>query len=150
MFKFGVAVLACLLFSFTAVAKDRLELYEDYDIGKAVYSLTTVKVDANMGDIYLAGLKQSWVKAVAIQKELGFIEDYSIYGSDLPQSGDFNMILLVKFASGADAEPSKEKYAQFMKKWGEKNKEASEKISATYPDVRKITGEYMMREITMK
>jgi hypothetical protein len=46
--------------------------------------MTTVKVDANMGYIYLAGLQDSWVKAVNIQKELGFIKNWKIYASDLP------------------------------------------------------------------
>jgi hypothetical protein len=37
-----------------------------------------------------------------------------------------------------------------MKKWGEENQKASDKIALTYPDVREITGEYLMREITFK
>ena len=32
--------------------------------------MNTVKVDANMGDVYLAGLSQSWVKPVKIRKNL--------------------------------------------------------------------------------
>lgn len=32
--------------------------------------ITTVKVDPNMGDIYLAGLSQSWVKSVKFKKNL--------------------------------------------------------------------------------
>jgi hypothetical protein len=35
-------------------------------------------------DIYLAGLQDSGVKAVNIQKELGFIKNWKIYASDLP------------------------------------------------------------------
>jgi ABC-type branched-subunit amino acid transport system substrate-binding protein len=92
----------------------------------------------------------SWVKAVKIQKELGGIKDWKIYGSDLPQSGDFNMILMVMFNSAADAEPNKKRYQKFMKKWGAKNEKGSNKISATYPEVRTLTGEYRFREIMMK
>jgi ABC-type branched-subunit amino acid transport system substrate-binding protein len=142
--------LLCLLFSFSIIAKYRLSIYDDYELGTELISMTTVKVDANMGDIYLAGLQDSWVKAVKIQKELGFIKDWKIYGSDLPQSGNFNMILMVMFNSAADAEPNKKKYQAFMKTWGGENEKESHKISATYPDVRTLTGEYRFREIMMK
>jgi hypothetical protein len=142
--------LLCLVFSFAVSAKDRLEIYEDYDIGTEVMVVTTVKVDANMGDVYLAGLKNSWVKAVNIQKELGFIKDWKIYGSDLPNSGQFNMLLIVTFDNGADVEPSKKKYDAFMKKWSESDEKMSNEISAKYPEVRTITGEYQLREIMLK
>jgi hypothetical protein len=142
--------LACLTFSSTLLAKDRLEIYEDYDVGTEIMVVTTVKVDANMTDIYLAGLSQSWVKGVKLQKELGFIEGWKIYGSDLPQSGDFNMMLIVTLANSADLEPNKKKYDAFMKKWSEDDEKMSNEISATYPDVRTLTGEYRMREIILK
>ena len=146
----GLIVLFCLLFSYSAVAKDRLEIYQDYDLGTEIMTMTTVKIDPNMGDVYLAGLQQSWVKAVEIQKSLGFIKDWKIYGSDLSVSGDCNMLLGVTFNSASDLEPSKKKYAAFMKKWSENDKKTSEKISAKYPEVRTLTGEYRFREIIMK
>ncbi|MFT4731235.1 MAG: hypothetical protein ACI89W_000238 [Gammaproteobacteria bacterium] len=145
-----IITLVCIVFSSLLIAKDRLEIYEDYDVGKEVMVITTVKVDPNMGDIYLAGLSQSWVKAVKIQKELGFIKDWKIYGSDLPMSGDFNMLLVVTMASGSDMEPNKAKYDAFMKKWSEADEQMSNEISAKYPEVRTLTGEYHMREIMMK
>jgi len=143
-------VLVCILFSFSVVAKDRLEVYKDYDLGSQIFSITTVKIDPNMQDVYLAGLRESWVKAVKIQKELGFIKDWKIYASDLSVSGDFNMVLMVLFENAADMEPNKKRYDAFMKKWGEKNQKKSEKISAKYPEVRTLNGEYRMREIIMK
>lgn len=142
--------LVCILFSFSVVAKDRLEVYKDYDLGSQIFSITTVKIDPNMQDVYLAGLRESWVKAVKIQKELGFIKDWKIYASDLSVSGDFNMVLMVLFENAADMEPNKKRYDAFMKKWGENNQKKSEKISAKYPEVRTLNGEYRMREIIMK
>ncbi|WP_290611622.1 hypothetical protein [Arsukibacterium sp. UBA3155] len=142
--------LSFLVLSFAINAKDRLEVYEDYDIGKEIMVVTTVKVDPNMGDVYLAGLKDSWVKAVKIQKELGYIKDWKIYGSDMPNSGNFNMLLIVTFNNSADLEPSKKKYDAFMKKWSEADEKMSNEISAKYPEVRTITGEYQLREIMMK
>lgn len=149
MKKFIITIV-CVMLSTFALAKDRLELYEDYDLGTDIMTVTTVKVDANMEDVYLAGLQQSWVKAVKLQKELGFIKDWKIYGSDLAQSGDFNMMLIVTFNNSADLEPNKQKYDAFMKKWSEADTKMSNEISAKYPEVRTLTGEYRMREIILK
>ena len=148
--RYGLIAVLALLLGFSTMAKERLEVYEDYDLGKEIISMTTVRIDPNMGDVYLAGLRESWVKAVRIQKELGFIKDWKIYSSDLSVSGDFNMVLMVFFDSAADIEPSKKRYAAFMKQWGEENQKKSFKISAKYPEVRTLTGEYRLREIIMK
>lgn len=149
MKKILIALLS-IVFSCTLQAKDRLEIYKDYDVGTEIMTVTTVKVDPNMGDVYLAGLKNSWVKAVKIQKELGFIKDWKIYASDLPNSGNFNMMLVVTFNNSADLEPNKKKYDAFMKKWTEADQKMSHEISAKYPEVRTLTGEYQMREIMLK
>lgn len=149
MKKILIALLS-IVFSCTLQAKDRLEVYKDYDLGTEIMTVTTVKVDPNMGDVYLAGLQNSWVKAVKIQKELGYIKDWKIYGSDLPNSGDFNMLLVVTFNNSADLEPNKKKYDAFMKKWTEADEKMSNEIAAKYPDVRKLTGEYQLREIMLK
>ena len=146
----NVLIILFTVFSFTTLAQERLEVYQDYDLGTEVTLITTIKIDANMKDIYLAGLRSSWVKAVSVQKELGFIKDWKILASDLPQSGEFNMILMVMFDSAADLEPSKKKYTAFMKKWSEEARKQSNQISAKYPEVRTITGEYRMREIILK
>ncbi len=139
-----------LLVSLNAVAQDRLEIFKDYDLGKEVLSVTTVKVDPNMEDVYLAGLAKSWIKAVKIQKDLGHIKDWNIWASELPQSGDFNLVLTVTFESSQDLEPNKAKYDKFMKIWGEENQKISEETSAKYPEVRELTGEYRLRKIIFK
>ena len=146
----NVLIILFTVFSFTTLAQERLEVYQDYDLGTEITLITTVKIDANMEDIYLAGLRNSWVKAVGVQKELGFIKDWKILASDLPQSGEFNMILMVMFDSAADLEPSKKKYTAFMKKWSEEARKQMNQIESKYPEVRTITGEYRMREIILK
>ena len=128
-----------------------LEPYKDYDISDAVWSVTTVKVDANMGDAYLEGIKNTWAAGFEVAKELGQIESWSIFRSDLPQSGDFNLLLIVKFANTADLAPSKERYDAFVKAFGEdRNKESTEFAQKNYPGMRELTGQYLMREITLK
>ena len=139
------------LFTVSGAAFADLEPYKDYDISDAVWSVTTVKVDPNMDDAYLEGLKNTWASGNKVALELGQIESWSIYRSDLPQSGDFNLLLIVKFSNTSDLAPNKERYDAFMKKFGEdRNKETTEYAQKNYPAMRELTGEYLMREITLK
>jgi hypothetical protein len=103
-----------------------------------------------MIDKYLEGLRDTWAPANDVAKELGQIEDYAIYVSELPNGGEFNVVLVVEFKDSAALQPNKEDYDAFMKKWGDANREKTEKIVLTYPDIRVINGEYYMREITFK
>jgi len=139
-------ILAC----FASVALADLEPWTDYDIEEGVTNVTTVKVDSNMINKYLEGLKQTWAPANEVQKELGYIEGYWIHVSQLPNSGDFNVVLGVDFKNSASLQPDKAQYDAFMKKWGEENQKRSDKIVLTYPDIREINGEYLMRRITFK
>lgn len=141
---FGAALAIC-----ASPAMAQLEAYEDYEISDAVWEISTVKVDANMGDYYLEGLKQTWVQGNEVAKSLGHIEDYVILSSALPESGDFNLLLAVRFSSMADLAPSKERYDAFMSAWGEENEEMTRETVKTYPELRKITGQYIMHELTM-
>ena len=139
------------LFTVSGAVFADLEPYKDYDISDAVWSVTTVKVDPNMDDAYLEGLKNTWASGNKVAMELGQIESWSIYRSDLPQSGDFNLLLIVKFANTSDLAPNKERYDAFMKKFGEdRNKETTEYAQKNYPAMRELTGQYLMREITLK
>ena len=139
-----------VLASFANVATADLDPWTDYDIGEGVSNVTTVKVDSNMVDKYLEGLKATWAPANDVAVELGQIESYSIFVSELQNSGDFNVVLVVNMKSAADLQPSKDRYEAFMKKWGKENEKKSDEIVVTYPDIREITGEYLMREITFK
>lgn len=141
---------AVLLTGFTSIAMADLEAWTDYDIDTGVSNVTTVKVDSNMIDKYLEGLRDTWVPANEVAMELGQIKDYGIYVSQLPNGGDFNVLLVVRFESSADMQPDKAEYDAFMKAWGKENQEKSDKIVVTYPDIRTITGEYLFREVTMK
>lgn len=140
-----------VLLCFTGIASADLEPWKDYDIDQGVTNVTTVKVDSNMIDKYLEGLRQTWAPANDVAKELGHIEGYWIHVSQLPNSGDFNVVLGVDFKDGGAAlAADKSQYEAFMKKWGEENQKRSDQIVMTYPDIREIVGEYMMRRITFK
>lgn len=139
-----------VLTGFASVASADLDAWTDYDIGSGVSNITTVKVDSNMIDKYLEGLKATWAPANDVAIELGQIESYGIYVSELPNGGDFNVVLVTRMKDASDLQPSKARYDAFMEKWGEENQKQSDQIVLTYPDIRTITGEYLMREITFK
>lgn len=69
-----LVTLLALMFSTSAFAQ--LKPYQDYDISDNVWSVTTVKVNSNMVDHYLEGIRKSWVSSQEAAKKLGHIEDY--------------------------------------------------------------------------
>ena len=134
----------------SAVAYADLEPWKDYTISDAVWSVTTIKVHSNMSDAYLEDLKKTWVDSSEVAKKLGQLEEYHIYRSDLPESGSFNMLLVVKFKNNDSLGPNKARYQAFMKEWGEeRNKKTTATAQHDYPAMRDITGQYNMREITI-
>jgi len=140
------AVLCC----FASVATADLEAWTDYDISEGLSNVTTVKVDSNMIDKYLEGLRDTWAPANDVAVKLGQIESFSIFVSELPNGGDFNVILVTRFKDSGSLQPNQADYEAFMKEWGEANQETTDRIVLTYPDIREIVGEYNMREITFK
>ncbi len=147
--KWIIAALAVVVV--TAVALADLAPWKDYAVSESVWEVTTVKVDSNMGDAYLEGIKNTWVKGNKISMELGHVEDYMMLRSDLPESGHFNLLLMVKYKNSAAVGPSQKRYDEFVKKWGEQNVRGSiEFAQKNYPAMRKITGQYYLREITLK
>ena len=85
-----------------ATASADLDAWTDYDISSGLSNVTTVKVDSNMIDKYLEGLKATWAPANDVAVELGQIEGYNIYVSQLANSGDFNVILVTRMKDAAD------------------------------------------------
>jgi hypothetical protein len=148
--RFKLLITALLFTFFAQSALAQLEPFKDYDISNELWNITLIKVDPNMGDDYLEGLRETWVASNKVAKELGQIEDFSIYRSQLENSGDVNLFLVTKFANNDQLKPNKEEYDKFMKAWGEANQERSREITKNYPGMRKITGEYLVREITVK
>ncbi|MBT8040572.1 MAG: hypothetical protein HKO85_10210 [Xanthomonadales bacterium] len=146
-YKF-LTILMLLIGSTQAMAQ--LEPWKDYDVSKELWNITTVKVHPNLGDDYLEGLRGTWVAANKVAMELGHIEDFAIYRSQLPQGGDFNLFLVVKFADSSQLEPNKARYDEFMKAWGSANEDATREVTKNYPSMREITGEYLVRKIDIK
>lgn len=148
MTTLAAALVAGGMLTLAQPAFAQLEAYQDYDINEATSIVTTVKVDSNMIDYYLEGLRSTWAPSNDLAIGLGQMEGYSIFVSSLPNSGQFNVVLVTNFKSTADLAPSKARNDAFMAKWGEEQQKLSRKTSKGYPDIRTITGSYMMNEIT--
>ncbi len=144
----AIALAALLLVSPSAWSQ--LKPFHDYDMSTEITHVTTVKVNANMIDDYLEGIRKTWAAAAETRKTLGQLKDYSILVSELPNSGDFNVVLVENFENSAQAEPSKDRYDAFMEAWGEDTQAKSREITKNYPAMREISGEYNLRRITFK
>ena len=146
----SITFAATLLLACSAAHAD-LEPWTDYEVSENVWSFTTIKVHPNMDDAYLEGIRSTWVPQMEALKKLGHVEDYFVYRSDLPQSGNFNLILVVRFENSGMAAPNQARYRAFMAEFGKAQADQStEYAQKNYPAMREITGEYMIRRIDFK
>ena len=145
---FAVFMLLAMLASPAAA---QLQPWEDFEASDAVWTVTHVDLDPGTMGIYLEGLKSTWIAANEVAKELGQIEDYAIYANQFPGDGDFDLVLVIKMASTADIGPNRERYDAFLEAWGQANiDQSNEKALELYNKIRRIQGNYMLREITVK
>ena len=143
-------LLALMALLTTSTVSAEMRMFEDYEFSDTVVSMTTVKVDSGKGEQYLEGLKTTWVESNEVAKDLGQIENYSIHVSHLPDSGEFNVVLLIWFKSLGEYAPDKAKYDAFMKRWSKKREADNKEIAKSYPELREITGEYLLSEVEFK
>lgn len=137
--------------SIATTAAAQLRPWEDFELSDAVWSVTMVKLDPGTQNIYLEGLKSTWVAANEVAKSLGHIEDYAIYANQAVAHGAFDLLLVIKLPSTEMTGPSRERYNAFMEAWGRENQESSnETVRELYNQIREIQGEYMIREIMIK
>ena len=144
----GLAAAAAMMATATP-ANSQLTVWEDYTPQEQVVELTYVKVDEGQLDYYLEGLKQTWVKANEIGKELGTISSYGIY--TVPYgSNEVNLVLRITYPNMAALDADKERYDQFMEAWGKANSDSANKtVREVYNKIRQIKGTYLLREVRM-
>ena len=143
LLAFGLAV------ALSTPAAAQLKPYQDYTVSDTISNVSTIKVKENMVEDYLQGIRNTWVASNVVAKQLGHMKDYHVYVSDLPNSGEFNVMLVATFANTNDLAPNRARYDAFMKAWGTANEASSRTTTTTvYPNLRHITGEYLMREVT--
>ena len=149
--SFAAIALASGAIAISTPAAAQMQVFEDYEPSQAVWEMVTVNVEPGEFETYLENLKNTWVQGNEIAKRLGHIEDYAIFGNTNGAGKDFDLILLVKYGSTADLAPSKERYQAFMREWGKQREESSQKtVREVYNNIRELTGQYQLREITIK
>lgn len=146
------AVLACAAASMLSLAMPataQLRVWEDYTPQEEVIELTYIKVDEGQLDTYLAGLKDTWVRANDIGVELGQISSYGIY--TVPYgNNEVNLVLRITYPDMAALNADKARYDAFIAAWGEQNMaSANETVRELYNQIRKIKGTYIFRELKM-
>ena len=127
------------------------EVHTDYAPSKEVWNVTMVKVNPNRIDDYLEGLKQTWVPGCEISKKQGTVLDCFVYLSETAANSDFNMLLVMKFASGASLDPNAEQFKQFQAQMrAQLAEDKQDKLVEGYEELRTFAGEQNFRQIEFK
>ena len=93
-----------LLFTMFASA----EIYEDFTPSQEPMELTVVAVQPNYVDTYLTNLNRTWVRAMNVQKKLGYVEDFNVWTS-LSVADTPNVWITVQYKDLASMQQTEEK-----------------------------------------
>ena len=141
--------IAAATLTLASPAAAQMEVYEDYEPAAEVIELTMVKVDEGQFETYLEGLKTTWVAANEIQKQLGHISSYGIYGVPYGEN-EFNLVLRVTYPNTEMLGPSKARYNEFLDAYGKANIDQSNKtVLDLYNKIRTIQSTHILREVKM-
>ena len=141
-----LTVLSTLLF-FTASTQAQNEVYDS----GTVWTLSTIRIDANMEEEYLKRISKTWKASLEEAKKEKLILSYKVLQGSAANQADYNLLLMVEFSSLASMDPDPAKDA----KW----KAISDRIEAgpdyeesikRYGEIRQFFGQKLMREIYLK
>ena len=125
---------------------------ETWTVGESVYQISTIDLEPNVDPQYLNQMKKTWGNNMEVMKAEGLIEEYHIFRSINQYDGDFDLLLMIKYKHLAilDSNPKNNK------KWDEATEKArkvisrdqTNQITGTFPKMRTILDQKLMREIT--
>jgi hypothetical protein len=145
---FSVMFFVSLMSTSTLQAQDE-DLYRD----GSVWNLTFVKLKANMGDDYLAGLSKTWVASMDELVKEKMIKSYKILIGTASNPQDFDLLLMTEFENYAVMDPNTDREAKrdaIEKKIRDGLGDEYQKTVESYSTFREITGRKMMRELHLK
>lgn len=136
---------AFFLFTQNAQAQDDV-----YDSG-TVWTLSIIRIDANMDEEYLKRLSKTWKASMDEAKKEKLVLDYKILKGDATNQDDFNLLLMVELSSMASLDPDPARDA----KWKAireriRSKPEHKDIVQRYGEIRQFFGRKIMREIFLK
>ena len=105
------------------------EIYEDFTPSQEPMELTVVAVQPNYVDTYLTNLNRTWVRAMNVQKKLGYVEDFNVWTS-LSVADTPNVWITVQYKDLASMQQTEEKNkaveAELEKMYGDNEVELEE------------------------
>jgi hypothetical protein len=114
-----------------------------------VWNLTMVKVKSGLGDQYLKGLAKTLKGTLDEAKKQNLIISYKILLGDAATPQDFNILVMVESKNMAALDNAREKFDPIANKVVGST-EQQEKTAVQRLEIREITGNKLMREITLK
>ena len=140
-----------LLFSFTALFS---QVGETWTVGESVYQISTIDLEPNVDPQYLNQMKKTWGNNMEVMLAEGLIEEYHIFRSINQYDGDFDLLLMIKYKNLAilDSNPkNNKKWEKAQEKTREViSRDKTNQITGTFPKMRTILDQKLMREITFK
>ena len=147
MFKHSI--LGGLLLSLSI--STQAEIWEDYALSEEVIEHTVIAVQGNYLDDYLVRLERTWVRSMEVQKELGYVTDYSILVSTAADSP--NVWLNVEYPNMAAYQPNEEKWNKVNEILAERYSDDEEELDAIakgYEEIRTMIDHQILHKVTYK
>jgi len=128
------------------------EIYEDFAPSQEPMELTVVAVQPNYVDTYLTNLNRAWVRAMNVQKKLGYVEDFNVWTS-LSVADTPNVWITVQYKDLASMQQTEEKNkaveAELEKIYGD-NEVELEEISKGYEEIRQMIDHAIIYRVDFK
>ncbi|MDC0442881.1 hypothetical protein OAM47_01835 [Gammaproteobacteria bacterium] len=128
------------------------EIYEDFTPSQEPMELTVVAVQPNYVDTYLTNLNRTWVRAMNVQKKLGYVEDFNVWTS-LSVADTPNVWITVQYKDLASMQQTEEKNkaveAELEKMYGD-NEVELEEISKGYEEIRQMIDHAIIYRVDFK
>ena len=128
------------------------EIYEDFTPSQEPMELTVVAVQPNYVDTYLTNLNRTWVRAMNVQKKLGYVVDFNVWTS-LSVADTPNVWITVQYKDLASMQQTEEKNkaveAELEKMYGD-NEVELEEISKGYEEIRQMIDHAIIYRVDFK
>ena len=146
---FRLILLATVLICVSSIT--RAELWEDYALSDEVIEHTVIAVQGNYLDEYLVRLQRTWVRSMEVQKELGYVNDYTILVSTAADTP--NVWLNVEYPNMAAYQPDEEKWNKVNEILAERyadDEEQLDTIAKGYEEIRKMLDHQIVHKVTYR
>ena len=127
------------------------EIWKDYALSDEVIETTVIAVQGNYLDDYLVRLERTWVRSMEVQKELGYVTDYTIMVSTAADSP--NVWLNVEYPNMAAYQPNEEKWNKVNEILAERYADDEEELDAIakgYEEIRTMVDHQIVHKVTYK